>query len=109
MQYQCTVYNAVPRYDATLTSVKGGYPPKLIDTTEKTALLSDLGIKSGDTVHVERGAPSSNNSSAPSSNVPSNPSQNQTTSKSLVRFAIVYDDLQNWRFIICFKFKYNDS
>ena len=61
--------------------MKSGFPPKLIDTEEKSALLSNLGIRSGDAVHVEKGAPSSNGSPAPSSNLHSVPSPNQPASK----------------------------
>ncbi|KAL5252507.1 hypothetical protein ACHWQZ_G015327 [Mnemiopsis leidyi] len=104
---QTSVQN-ITQIEAASQKLKGGYPPKLINTSEKTALLSDLGIKSGDTVHVERGAPSSNTSSAPSSNLtpapssngPSNPTPHHSTrersaapvSRSIVRKVVPADN-----------------
>lgn len=61
----------VSSIDGTCMKLKGGFPPKPIALEDKVALLADLGIRSGDSLHVEVGAPSSNSvpTPAPSSNL----------------------------------------
>lgn len=76
-----TALQNITQIEMNSQKLKSGFPPKLIDTEEKSALLSNLGIRSGDAVHVEKGAPSSNGSPAPSSNLHSVPSPNQPASE----------------------------